>query len=238
MHKIIFSGELVAGFDTDEVKANLGKLFKIDDAAKLETLFSGKDVTLKKNLEPEQARKYEATLSNAGAMVRIDPPLTQFDEDDEDAPPPPTTTGNALNFNTIAMATPEALAANVANDETLAASAAAEPAPRDMKKIVLSLVALVAILVMGIFISVKMQEANRAEVLKAAGDDDASFEQELEQVDDPELRETLRNLRELMQEAEAEAAMYEQRDAQMQQELDAAAEAAQPSEPDAVPTAE
>lgn len=225
MHKIIFSGELVAGFDTEEVKANLGKLFKIEDSAKLDALFSGKDITLKKNLEAEQARRYEATLSNAGAMVRIDPPLTQFDDEEEDLPPP-TTSGNALNFNTIAMATPEALAAGEM-------PAAGEPAttdepPRSKAKLLLMLLAVVVILLVGIFISVQFQEANKADVLNAAGDEEAEFEQELEQVDDPELRETLRNLRALMQEAEAEAKMYEERDAQMQQDLDAAAAAAEP----------
>ena len=229
MHKILFSGELVAGFDEDEVKANLGRLFKIDDTAKLDALFSGKEITLKKNLEAEQARKYEATLSKAGAMCRLDPPLTQFDDEEEELPPP-TTSGAALNFNTVAMATPEALAAGT----TESAAVADEPVEETSnKKKVLMLVAVVAILLVSIFAAMRWQEAEKAEILSAAGNDSAEFEQTLEDVEDPQMRETLNSLHALMQEAQAEAEKYEQRDAALQQELDETAAVAEQAAADA-----
>ena len=100
MHNILFSGELVAGYDTDEVKDNFGKLFKITDAAKLDAIFSGKTVTLKKNLDETQARKYEAVLARAGAMCQIDPPLNEISDEDAGLM---TTSGDGVNLNTVAM---------------------------------------------------------------------------------------------------------------------------------------
>jgi len=46
---LVFSGDLARGADLAQAKKNLGRLFKISDE-KVEALFSGKAITLKKNL--------------------------------------------------------------------------------------------------------------------------------------------------------------------------------------------
>ena len=81
-----------------------------------------------------------------------------------------------------------------------------------------------------------MQEVKKAEILETAGDEDAQFERELEQVDDPELRETMRSLRELMKEADAIAEEYEQRDGEMPQadETATATDVAEQEQPEPV----
>ena len=45
---------------------------------------------------------------------------------------------------------------------------------------------------------------------------DAEFEREIQQIDDPEMQEAMRNLRTLMEEAEKEGQYYDERDAQQE----------------------
>lgn len=66
--KIVFSGELMPAAQLDEVKANLARLFK-SDSAKIESLFSGNPVALKRDLAEDEAEKYLAALQRAGAKV-------------------------------------------------------------------------------------------------------------------------------------------------------------------------
>ena len=67
--KIVFSGELMPAAQLDEVKANLARLFK-SDSAKIDSLFSGNPVALKRDLAEDEAEKYLAALQRAGAKVR------------------------------------------------------------------------------------------------------------------------------------------------------------------------
>lgn len=67
-YSILFAGEILPDFTLDTVKANLANLFK-SDLDKIEALFSGQPVPLKRNLESAEADKYLAALQRAGAKV-------------------------------------------------------------------------------------------------------------------------------------------------------------------------
>ena len=67
---IIFRGDIVFGHQLADVKARLQQLFKAD-AAKIDALFSGRPVPLKRKLDEATAQKYRDTLIKAGAMVEI-----------------------------------------------------------------------------------------------------------------------------------------------------------------------
>ncbi len=67
---IIFRGDIVFGHQLAEVKAKLQQLFKAD-AAKVDALFTGRPVPLKRNLDEATANKYRDALIKAGAMVEI-----------------------------------------------------------------------------------------------------------------------------------------------------------------------
>ena len=65
---IVFRGRLQAGADPAVVRANFAKLFNID-AARVEQMFSGQAVIIKKGLDLLAADKYKAALAKAGAVV-------------------------------------------------------------------------------------------------------------------------------------------------------------------------
>lgn len=69
---IVFRGDLMPGHHLPDVKARLAQLFKID-AARVEALFSGAAVTLKRNLDRPTASKYHKVLRSAGAAVDLRP---------------------------------------------------------------------------------------------------------------------------------------------------------------------
>lgn len=66
LYEIVFFGQLVPGAQVDRVKANLTKLFQAD-AQRIATLFSGRRLVLKNNLDQASAEKYRAALERAGA---------------------------------------------------------------------------------------------------------------------------------------------------------------------------
>lgn len=67
---LMFSGELVPGYELAQVKKNIQLLFRID-AAKTEILFSGRAIALKKGLDAETANKYRVAIKKAGARVAV-----------------------------------------------------------------------------------------------------------------------------------------------------------------------
>jgi len=69
---VYFSGEVLEGFELDEVKAAVGRIFKIE-GPQLEALFSGKPVRIKKNLSVERAGKFRKLFRDSGALVQIVP---------------------------------------------------------------------------------------------------------------------------------------------------------------------
>lgn len=85
-YEIAFAGKLVPGARLELVQANLAKLFQAD-AQRIATLFSGRRVILKNNLDEAAAEKYRSTLERAGALVEVvymEPEI----EEVELAPPP------------------------------------------------------------------------------------------------------------------------------------------------------
>ncbi len=67
---IIFRGDILPGHQLPQVKAQLAKLFKTD-TAKVNGLFSGAAVPLKRNVDQALATKYVAALRQAGADVQL-----------------------------------------------------------------------------------------------------------------------------------------------------------------------
>lgn len=67
---VVFRGDLLPGQQLPEVKERLAGLFKTD-LARVEPLFSGAVVTLKRNLDAVTAEKYQAVLRAAGAAVEL-----------------------------------------------------------------------------------------------------------------------------------------------------------------------
>lgn len=67
---IIFRGDIVFGHQLAEVKLKLQQLFKAD-AAKIDALFTGRPVPLKRNLDEATATKYRDALIKAGAAVEL-----------------------------------------------------------------------------------------------------------------------------------------------------------------------
>lgn len=67
---IIFRGDIVMGHQLVDVKLRLQQLFKTD-AAKIDALFTGRPVPLKRNLDEATANKYREVLIKAGAQVQV-----------------------------------------------------------------------------------------------------------------------------------------------------------------------
>lgn len=72
--KIVFNGELMPDVALETAKDNLAKLFK-SDSARINTLFSGSPIALKRDLLEDEADKYIAVLHRAGAKARKEPDL-------------------------------------------------------------------------------------------------------------------------------------------------------------------
>lgn len=295
MHNILFSGDLVDGVDLQQAKTNLSALFKISDPAKIDALLSGKQVTLKKNLDATQAKKYLAVLHKAGIECRAEPPL----EDAAVAIDPVTTSTASINFNTMVAASideapeseppqnavePEESHDNPYNSpaenlETVAVNDSGSgkdavlPAEASglswgafflnwiwglFNNVYIALLALIPLV--GFFVAIwllfsgrrlawenkrwdSIEHFNRVqkkwgiaglalfilviafycmivintlnsvhELSNAAKSEDADLEAIINETEDPEMREAMRNLNELMKQAEAEAQAYEARD--------------------------
>lgn len=67
---LVFSGELVPGYELAQVKKNIQLLFRIDET-KTDLLFSGRAIPLKKGLDAETANKYRVAIKKAGARVAV-----------------------------------------------------------------------------------------------------------------------------------------------------------------------
>lgn len=69
---IVFRGDIVIGHSLADVKLRLQQLFKTD-AAKVDALFTGRPVPLKRNLDEATAQKYRDVLLKSGALVEVVP---------------------------------------------------------------------------------------------------------------------------------------------------------------------
>ncbi|NIB42915.1 hypothetical protein HBA55_25130 [Pseudomaricurvus alkylphenolicus] len=69
---IVFRGDILPGQQLLEVKKRLAQLFKADEQ-KINSLFTGAAIPLKRNLEKSAAERYQAALRQAGADVQVAP---------------------------------------------------------------------------------------------------------------------------------------------------------------------
>ncbi len=84
-YDLVFSGDLVSGFELAQVKRNLQALFRIDES-KVEQLFSGKSTVLKRGLDLDAATKYRTAMKKAGACLELIAAVVQAkDESSADA---------------------------------------------------------------------------------------------------------------------------------------------------------
>lgn len=67
---LVFRGEIVKNIDEKLARKNVQQLFKIP-VAKVDALFSGKPVVLKRGLNMEVANKYRVAIKKAGALVNV-----------------------------------------------------------------------------------------------------------------------------------------------------------------------
>jgi hypothetical protein len=81
-YDIFLTGQLVAGHQVDAVKPRLARLFKIKESA-VERLFAGDAVAIKKKVDIETAKKYQAAIAAAGAEVIIEPYEDEAPTDEE-----------------------------------------------------------------------------------------------------------------------------------------------------------
>ncbi|MGD8743723.1 MAG: hypothetical protein PVH46_09890 [Granulosicoccaceae bacterium] len=71
-YHVVFSGKILEYADLNMVKQNVARVFK-QPVEKIEPLFSGKPVTLKKNIDAVTAEKYRLAMQRAGALCDIIP---------------------------------------------------------------------------------------------------------------------------------------------------------------------
>ncbi|WP_454254876.1 hypothetical protein [Pseudomonas sp. Marseille-Q8238] len=121
LYEIAFAGQLVAGAESEQVKANLARLFQAD-AQRIALLFSGRRIVIKTNLDQAGAEKYRTTLERAGAVAIV----RALDLPVADAPPSATATATAT------AAVPVASPALVASPpDTALKGASSKVIPRD-----------------------------------------------------------------------------------------------------------
>ena len=70
-YKLVFSGDILPGHDTDEVKARLIQLLGLTPD-KVGHLFSGKPVVIKKGLDADKAQAYRRKLAAKGIGIRVE----------------------------------------------------------------------------------------------------------------------------------------------------------------------
>lgn len=69
-YSVVMTGKVAEGKELEQVKANVGKLFRIGEA-QLNRMFAGKPVAVRKGISLEQADKICAALMKAGAEARV-----------------------------------------------------------------------------------------------------------------------------------------------------------------------
>ena len=90
LFEVAFSGQINDGADLNEVKAKVGKMFNADEV-KLEQLFSGRRIIIKKNIDQQTASKYQAALERVGARCEvISPSANEAPTSDSDPAPAPS----------------------------------------------------------------------------------------------------------------------------------------------------
>jgi uncharacterized membrane protein YjgN (DUF898 family) len=69
-YELVFRGELIDGFDAQQVKESFARLFKLSEE-RVEQIFSHPSVTLRKGLSSQQAEHYQQQLKKVGLQAHI-----------------------------------------------------------------------------------------------------------------------------------------------------------------------
>lgn len=69
-YDLVFEGELLEGFDPQQVRARFSEIFKVSED-KLERVFAGTRVVLRRKLSQEHARRFHDILSKLGMKVHM-----------------------------------------------------------------------------------------------------------------------------------------------------------------------
>jgi len=101
---LIFQGEIVKNIDERLARKNVQQLFKIP-AAKIDALFSGKPVVLKRGLNMDVANKYRVAIKKAGAVVNVVAQAAPTQKSDS-----PSAQGKASNIVATPSAEPQPIA--------------------------------------------------------------------------------------------------------------------------------
>ena len=70
-YRVVFSGEIVPGQDIEQVKLKVAALYKVP-IEKCASMFTGRLVTVKDNVDYQTAQKYKKAFENTGAICRIE----------------------------------------------------------------------------------------------------------------------------------------------------------------------
>ena len=87
-YNVVFGGAVSGGHNVEEVKKNLGAIFKADET-KIDQLFAAPQVILKRNIDYDQAMKYQKALQRAGAICNVEEVIQNIDQRVADTPVPP-----------------------------------------------------------------------------------------------------------------------------------------------------
>lgn len=213
MYRIVFHGKVRDGHEVASVREQLGKLFRIEDSERLDKLFSGNPVTIKKSLDEAGARKYITALEKAGAEVEVDPPLPGAAEDLADFADFPSmpSSDQDLSFQTVmqSFSNEAPLAAEPGQaDADTADNEPDFPPPERRAWWPLAAGAGAALVVAAGFILwptgpaplSPVEQANMEQLFAIAGEgNDEQFQAAIANVDDPDLLNALYELRAAMQ---------------------------------------
>lgn len=97
--KIVFNGELMPDVSLETAKENLARLFK-SDLTRINSLFSGGNVDIKRDLSENEADQYLKALQSAGAKVRKEQDLAasmSLMDTDDHAPKTPISAPSAAS---------------------------------------------------------------------------------------------------------------------------------------------
>ena len=71
-YRLVFRGEVLEGQHKAVVKQRLGEVLKVD-GARLDAMFTGKAVTIRKDADTDTAAKFQIAFKRAGARLRVLP---------------------------------------------------------------------------------------------------------------------------------------------------------------------